>query len=272
MIIKQGSEVTQEITNVNPQTINENSFYYGDIFQYDISQIMIYFLDIEIEHYFRNVLNFPLDRIIYASNDSSFRERTKKNGGELNIPFINYYQIGYSDTDREWFNHFANSYYPFGSEKIVTALDTTFRIVPTKLEYEATVYFSQHKDAQFAYKQLLMESSNETRIFYNLPIGNIDTIQNIGILSFDLEFNPTYNESDWLEMNNIHTIACDFSIDTFLIMDNKERTKFTKSYSRETYTVPTIATNILLNFMAEKGNNINAENALIETIRYFNGE
>ena len=49
---------------------------------------MVYSMDIYLEKYFSEVLNFPLDRIIYASNEYFFIERGIKNCGYLNIKFI----------------------------------------------------------------------------------------------------------------------------------------------------------------------------------------
>ena len=83
--------------NDNIATTNQNShymtksqpFYYGEQMKHWASTPMSYALDIAIENYFCQTLEFPLDRIIYASNEYCFRERTRKKEGDLNLPFLN---------------------------------------------------------------------------------------------------------------------------------------------------------------------------------------
>ena len=74
-------------------TTNQNShymtrpqpFYYGEQMKSWANTPMAYALDIAIENYFGNTLEFPLDRIIYASNEYCFRERTRLNKGDMTI-------------------------------------------------------------------------------------------------------------------------------------------------------------------------------------------
>ena len=44
-----------------------------------------------------------------------------------------------------------------------------------------------------------------------------DIVENIGIMNFDLEYMPNYQESDWLEQNRIWSIGIDFEVTTFMI-------------------------------------------------------
>ena len=256
-----------EKTNINNNIkIPSKSFYYKDNFENDWdSQPCAYALDLEIENYFSNLLRFPLDRIIYASNDFTFKERTKKNDGQLNLPYMNYYRIGYSDVDRKWWNNYANAFglMDIGGKTYYKDTKCLIRLVPIKIEYESTIFFSQQKDCEYAYSRILLENSNETLIYPKLNIkGETEEddviLKNIAIQNMDLEFNPTYNESDWLVNNKIWTISMDLSYDTFLVYASSE----------EIY----IAKDVLVKFLFSKNliksnNESNLENVLDD---YFN--
>ena len=184
----------QEKTNIqNDIKISNDSYYYQKEFEDDFNQIMVYSMDIYLEKYFSEVLNFPLDRIIYASNEYCFRERGRKNGGELNIPFMNYYRTNYSETDRPWFKNQSNLRHILGSEEVVKELGRNFRCTPIKCDYEGTIFFSQNKDVEYACNQLLFEKSNETIIPYSIIINNKVQLNNTAIFSVDIDFNQNYN-------------------------------------------------------------------------------
>lgn len=232
-----------EKTNINNSiVIPSKSFYYKDQFTNNwSSQPCAYALDLSLEDFFSKQLIFSLDRIIYSSNDFTFRERTKKNDGQLNLPYMNYYRIGYSEPDRDWWNNYANAFglMDIGNKGYYKELGSKIRLVPIKIEYESTVFFSQQKDCEYAYSRLLLEGSNETILnpILNTSDENV-SLKNIGILNMDLEFNPTYNESDWLVNNKIWTISIDFNVDTFLIYASEEDLFITN--------------NIILNFLLAK--------------------
>lgn len=202
--------------------LSNKSFYYENEFNFWTNQISTYALDIAIENYFGELLNFTKDRIIYASNDFCFRERGRKNDGNLQLPFMNYYRTGYSESDREWFNNYANliGIMDVANEGYVSTLGTQLKLVPIKAEYEGSIFFSQHQDVEYAWSRLVLEQSNETRLYPNLIANTGNILKNIGIVNFDIEFNPDYNESEWLEQNKIWSISCNFDIDTFFIYGN----------------------------------------------------
>ena len=98
-------------TNQNPHYMTRpQPFYYGEQMKSWANIPMSYSLDIAIENHFASTLEFPLDRIIYASNEYCFRERTRKNEGDLNLPFLNYYRKGFGESDRPWFNDYSNRF------------------------------------------------------------------------------------------------------------------------------------------------------------------
>lgn len=220
-----------EHTNINNDVkISNSSFYYKEYFKEWYNLPCVYALDIAMEKYFCNLLHFPLDRLIYASNDFCFREREKKNGGQLNLPFMNYYLTGYSDTDREWWNNYAQSYavMDVSNQSYYSNLGTQLKLTPVKAEYEATVFFNQRKDAEFAYHQLVQDEANETMVSFELESSVLDEngdpniLLNNGIVYLEIEFNPTYNETDWLQQNNIWTVQANFNVDTFMIYGNSD--------------------------------------------------
>lgn len=232
-----------EKTNIIPVTIPNNSFYYKEQFgeHWTNDQISAYALDIEIEKWLSGTLKFPMDRIIYASNDYTFRERTKKNNGQLNLPYVSYYKTDYEETSRPWWNNYANTIgiMDIGNEGYESQLGTKLKITPIRVSYECTIFFSQHKDCEYAYKEVLREESNETILYPKLQTTNGDIIKSIGIQDLDLTWNPLYDESDWLEANKIFTIGLDMSYDTFHITGRDDDVF--------------IAKEVILNFLSTKG-------------------
>ena len=65
--------------------------------------------------------------------------------------------------------------------------------------------------------KLLFDNSNETIVKPQVETNDGDIITNAGLMNFDIEYNPTYQESDWLEQNRIWTIGIDFTITTYMI-------------------------------------------------------
>ena len=254
----------QEKTNIqNDIKISNDSYYYQKEFEDDFNQIMVYSMDIYLEKYFSEVLNFPLDRIIYASNEYCFRERGRKNGGELNIPFMNYYRTNYSETDRPWFKNQSNLRHILGSEEVVKELGRNFRCTPIKCDYEGTIFFSQNKDVEYACNQLLFEKSNETIIPYSIIINNKVQLNNTAIFSVDIDFNQNYNENDFLEQNKIFTLGLDFSLQTFA---SKGCSENAKCY---------IAKDVLWDFIVAKNGadlkNLNENDIISQIHLYFEG-
>lgn len=210
---------TTSTTNPNPHFMTKpQPFYYGEQMKSWANTPMSYAMDIAIENHFSDVLEFPLDRIIYASNEYCFRERTRTNGGELNLPFLNYYRIGFEDAERPWKNDYSNRFGLIDREnKFTSILGGKMRIYPITISYEGTAFFAQNKDCEYAMNKLLFDNSNETIVKPQVETNDGDIITNAGLMNFDIEYNPTYQESDWLEQNRIWTIGIDFTITTYMI-------------------------------------------------------
>ena len=212
---------------MNTNVIKNKSYYYKDTFDsyWSANSVVAYALDLKIDEWVQNVLQFPSDRIIYASNDFTFRERTrnKKDNpisvGSLDLPYLSYYRTGYSECDREWWNNYANLFgvLDIANERYESKVGK-IRLTPVKVEYEATAFFSQEKDCEYALTEILHDASNETILFPELYVDENYTLKNIAIFNNDIEFNPEFNENDWLEQNKIFTISMNWSFDTFLII------------------------------------------------------
>ncbi len=210
---------TTSTTNPNPHFITKpQPFYYGEQMKSWANTPMSYAMDIAIENHFSKVLEFPLNRIIYASNEYCFRERTRTNGGELNLPFLNYYRIGFEDADRPWKNDYSNRFGLIDREnKFTSILGGRMRIYPITISYEGTAFFAQNKDCEYAMNKLLYVNSNETIITPKLEFGDGNILENAGVFNLDLEYNPDYQEKEWLEENRIWSIGLNFSVRTFMI-------------------------------------------------------
>ena len=206
-------------TNSNSHYITRSSpFYYGEQMKSWANTPMVYALDIAIENHLSKTLELSLDRIIYASNEYCFRERTRKNEGDLNLPFLNYYRKSFGKSNREWFNDYSNRFGLIDREnKFTSLLGGRLRVYPISISYEATVFFAQNKDCEYAMNKLLFEDSNETILNPQIETDKGDIIENIAIFNSELEYMPNYQESDWLEQNRIWSISLDFEVDTFMI-------------------------------------------------------
>ena len=250
---------TTSTTNPNPHFMTKpQPFYYGEQMKKWANTPMSYAMDIAIENHFSDVLEFPLDRIIYASNEYCFRERTRRNKGELNLPFLNYYRVGFEDADRPWKNDYSNRFGLIDRENNFTSkLGGVMRIYPITISYEGTAFFAQNKDCEYAMNKLLFDNSNETIVKPQVETNDGDIITNAGLMDFDIEYNPTYQESDWLEQNRIWTIGIDFTITTYMI--GNFNTNPSGEYDSEGNPLGIkVAKNVLLEFFTAK--KLNYEN------------
>ena len=247
-------------TNVSPSEveIEQSAYYYGSKYNINWSadQCVAYAMDISLESYFQSLLGLEATRIIYASNDYCFRERTRQTStGTLEIPFMNYYKTGYSKADRNWkqtkqaVRYFKNDNLELQHGHI--------RVMPVKSEYEITLFFNQHKDCEQAYRKLMFASARETTLQASINIEE-DTLNIPMILYWDnIEFNPDYNENEWLEQNKIYSISISLSVDHYILDCDDEDTVY-------------IANSVLLDFAT--GKDIDSVNDKLDEqlTEYFN--
>jgi len=204
--------------------LNNYNSYYSNAGTFKNS---LYAINISIIEHFENLLfEGETTRMVYSSNEFALRARAKTQpNNNLNFPFMNFKlgQGGYSDRNvpKRWYNRAAEV------EGIYSdILQQKVKCLPVIFTYESTLFLHMDIDAQYAMYKLSFENSMETYISPNpsLTVGD-HTLDLIGILGFpNLEWNPQYQESEWLTMNKIQTIALNFTIESFLIDVNADVT------------------------------------------------
>jgi len=242
--------------------IAPSSFYYqSDFIHKETFFNSIYALDISIEEYFSKMLYYSdLSRIIYASNEHCFRRRAEMNeDGLLNFPFMNYYLKSITpDVERQWWKNTHNVQTLQNLDNYKQKLGFGIKLVPVHLVYEATVWYSQDLDLQYAFSKLLMSNTNETILYSNLQTESEHLIKNLGILYYNLDFKPEYTENEWLESNNITSASLDFEFDTFAIYPDTDILQTPQPSNRGLY----LANEVILNFLNTKGTLLKNENLL----------
>lgn len=173
---------------------------------------------------------FPSDptRIIYSSNSFAFRRRVQLNKKEsvsgfqiqsLNLPFMNFsIDSGGLDqrVDRDWKS------FPLELHGVMDwTIGKKIRMSPLKISFESTFYSDKEIDIQYLISEIFWDNALETIISPEIEIDG-QNFKNIGILSYEPQYRPQYNEEDWLERNKIRTVPLNFSVDTFLLKTESE--------------------------------------------------
>jgi hypothetical protein len=185
---------------------------------YDLTNFRntIYALNITIETFYANLL-FKGDgtRIIYADNGNSFRKRAShQEWNNLYLPFMNYHLESISDaTDRLWWQHTANISGVWCEE-----LQRKFRLAPIKVNYESSIFFHRSDDIHFAMQELMFDFSNETLFRPTITIDG-QNVELLGVLGYNLDWEPDFEQKDWFDKNKIHSIALNFEFDYTYIKD-----------------------------------------------------
>lgn len=206
------------------RTVSSTSSLLG----YDSFKNTIHAANIAIwDHYADIFFGGDLDRIIYCSSDFAFRKRTRnQTNNNLNLPFMSFKIAPGGITnggERNWWNMGLNTRGMFIEE-----LQRKIRLQPIEIEYDSKLFVHKESDAQFAMSLLHWDDSNETLLTPEITIevddgtsGTIEhTIKNIGVLRYNADFTPDYNESDWLEKNKIRVIDIGMSLETFMILED----------------------------------------------------
>lgn len=184
--------------------------------------IIYYALQITFEKYIcANIFRGDLTRILFASNDYAFRARYEQQdrstsydgASSLRLPFANYWYEGYFEPDDRTASR--NTW-----QSLVGIVDGQYQIRsrPVKAVLTSTFYFSADAEARVAYdnlKWLFVPRSvilaSEVR-FRNtvIPLPFVLDLENI-------QFNPSFNESQWLKNNRIIPFTANFSVRTYLL-------------------------------------------------------
>ena len=183
-----------------------------------------------ITHYSNMLFDGDTDRVIYSSNAYAFRKRSDNNDGNWNLPFVNFKAVGLSEGPRPWWNNKAYTRGVF-----IPELETKVIFAPISISYEASAWMTRDDELRYTMSEILFDYDNKTIIgddnpvvgakpFITVDTGTIQQNVNLpALINYEnLQFDPEYNEQDWLERNNIHSVSFDFSIDTFALRINAD--------------------------------------------------
>jgi len=241
-------------------SVTPDAFYYSDEINNtpNIFYNTLLGVSIAVEDHFKNLLfKGDISRIIYASDGYAFKERSRKHESLLDIPFMNYYL---TDISRD-----TGSRYLWNNEQHVRGLrdiddyQSSFgkpiRLVPVRLSFEASVFFSQPFDAMYAYQQLENDSTNEIILYSTFETEGGQTIRNSNFVTYEPIWSPEYTEQEWLEKNKLTPIGINFDVITYLIYTDTDPISISKE--------------VILDFIESKNliEDVNADPSTIDTNR-----
>ncbi len=185
-------------------------------------------IDLTLIKHFSNML-FDSDRtkVIYSSNAYAFRKRASNNDGNLDLPFLNFRLTNYEVGPRSWWNQSAYTRGIFIKE-----IEEKMRIAPITLSYESSFWCHRDSELKYAFSEVNWDADNKTILNEQHETApkpyitvNEEDISLPAVLNYEgLQFEPEYNEQDWLERNNIHSASIDFSLDTYALKTNADIT------------------------------------------------
>jgi hypothetical protein len=171
-----------------------------------------------------------LGRIVYASNDKTFRKRQEQvikrspTIGTLDMPYCSFRlsQDGAEkSTQRPWFNQALNV------EGIwIEELGRKVRGTPIQLRYEGVICVQHNTDLYLLQQLLIWDASNEKLLKPILETesdsGEKQEIKNIAVVYLTPHMNTRFAEDDWIRNNRIQAIDLDIQVDTYLLLDNRK--------------------------------------------------
>lgn len=189
-------------------------------YQTDRPKVPYFVLHVALKAHFADML-FGGDqtRIEYASNDYALRKRSdsQKEESHLNFPFLNYKRTQYGFDDTPWRYHRSL----FNDGVYIDEIGTKIRANPSQVTFEGTFWTDNEQDLVEASRRINFDADGVTEFDYDVQIKNITT-GDICALALHAQlnytsrdFDPTYNEQDWLDINKIHTIGLDFNVSTW---------------------------------------------------------
>jgi hypothetical protein len=240
-----------------------------------------YAVQILFEKYFgNNIFRGDISRIVYASDDYSFRQRSEdvdKDGGfhqedeymrDLDLPFMNYWYTNYWTAD--------DRTAALQSPQVINGTDEgtshSLRAIAVKSNMTATMYFDRDDDARLAYEMILWEQL-PTKIYLSTVV--MWKNQLIGIpVNVDIDtvdFNPEFSESDWLDAKRITTVKYNLTVRSYIIGIPFQAPLPGKSPSTQVDNGPVYITErVLLDFFAGKNLDVDEENIELIVQEYFN--
>lgn len=195
----------------------KSNFFYGDLDGF-LTAPDVYALDIALEEFFMETFQIDIKRIVYAGNDYAFKERLKSTKSEsLDLPFLNYKKTGYGECNRNWI-HMASNLGHYVIKKANIEAEQLLKYFPTKVEYEASIFFDQDRDKETAVKNLLFAGSAETMIFPIISTKKGHQLKIPAVVEWSFDVDPACEESDWLEKNKMHCISMNLEVSTIMVV------------------------------------------------------
>lgn len=194
-------------------------------------QNVYYSAQIPLEYYLADVLmKADLTRVQWSSDAYAFRRRFEladaQNGGDystlqpssLNLPFVNYwYENGkfWEPDDRP---------FSVNSQQILKGqwqegMPARLYAIAVKTPMIGTAYYSTDVDARMAYERLLWERQPKGPIQLSSAVKwkGVD-LQIPVFLTFEsVNFNPKFNETDWLKQQRMFPLQFNITLRTYAI-------------------------------------------------------
>lgn len=170
-----------------------------------------------------NIFREDKSRVFLASNDYAFRRRfeltdmsidyNKLEFSSLNFPFANYWpqNTGWKPDNRPAANQ---AYMIYEGMYLGT---TKFRVAPGILSIPVTFYFDREDDARLAYENLYFYTYNEHYFSTVASIAGNTVGIPMNITLNNLQFNPSFKETDWLKKNRIFIVSVNLDLRSFII-------------------------------------------------------
>lgn len=238
------------------------STYYQESFYENQNFLNVaYAVDISLENHFSDLL-FKGDnsRIVYSKNEFAMRKRARDSNdnvstSNLDLPFMNYKTDEYrieGDNPRWHIRAYSSGVY-------IPELDQKIIYAPLVMEYEATFWCNLDEELRYAFNEVHFDSGNKTTLTANIDVDGINLPLTVWLSYDNLQFDPEYDENEWLERNRIHSAAIDFQVQTFTIKSNK---------------AITVTDEVLFNFVARHGieNDVTYEEAYKFLVDHVNEE
>jgi hypothetical protein len=183
-------------------------------YDYDKVNHSYYATHIAIDNHFSNLL-FSGDstRIVTATNGYALRARSDqfKDKANLRFPFMNYKRNAW-DFFEGYNKHAFNAFY---QGVYIPELGSKVKYDPIYFGFEGTIWFAREDDMVYAMSQMRFDLDGQTQLIYYVDINGVTIPVYIEFEYNELSLDPSYNESDWLRQNKIHTIGFNFRANTF---------------------------------------------------------
>lgn len=145
--------------------------------------------------------------------DSNHTEYDKVKASSLQFPFASYWPLnsGWQPDDRVATNTAAQVYVGMYMGNTLVKSASVILNVPVQL------YFDREDDARLAYEKIFFDTFNPHYYSTTVAYGPNTIGIPIEITIKNLQFNPSFKETDWLKQNRIFIITADFEIRTCII-------------------------------------------------------